>query len=82
VHLSFPVIFGLVLVAIMLVGCVFGYFRERSLWNNGVSPYFGTAWTHFDIDSQGGRGYHCQCRGERHTVWISWPVGWLNRTRK
>ncbi len=55
---------GLVLIAIFIA---LGVVHERAVWNNGVCAKNGLAWTYFDTDSQGGRGY----RAGEETCWIA-----------
>lgn len=62
------------LVSLIALGCIRAYRKDKSLWNSGVCARCGTAWTHFDNDSQGGRGYSCQCPLADRYVWIGWPV--------
>lgn len=45
--------------------------EEKKDWNGGVSPYDGSVWKQFDIDSQGGRGYTDETG---HKIWISYGV--------
>jgi hypothetical protein len=64
---------GIAIVVFVLVGFitsgVYGYYTEKADWNNGKCCC-GQDWRQFDMDSQGGRGYVCDCG--RH-IWISWP---------
>lgn len=76
-RLSFLLLVGLVLIVLVLVTCIYGFFLERKLWNNGFSRECKTAWRYFDHDSQGGRGYRCQCRSACHTLWLCWPAARL-----
>jgi hypothetical protein len=62
---------GFTVLALMIASCVWGYRSEKKLWNNGWCPDCNNIWRPFDMDSQGGRGYKCDCR-HKH-IWISWP---------
>ncbi len=46
---------------------------EAKGWNDGHCKECGTEWENFDTDSQGGRGYKCQCE-KRHSFWASYNV--------
>jgi hypothetical protein len=52
--------------AILTIGSIV----ESIEWNGGKCPKCGKEWKLFDVDSQGGRGYTCDCRH----IWISYPV--------
>ncbi len=60
---------GIVLLIIMIVGGIQGYKNEKKIWNKGLCLSCGSKWRNFDTDSQGGRGYNCDCK---RTIWISW----------
>ena len=62
---------GIILVAIMLIGGLWERDREKREWNNGYCKKCGSEWERFDMDSQGGRGYTCDCG---RTIWISYKV--------
>lgn len=60
------------MIGVLIFCCYwFGYRHEKMLWNNGWCPECNNIWRGFDMDSQGGRGYKCDCRS-RH-IWISYP---------
>lgn len=68
------------LVSLLMAGIVFvlavivlihSYLHEKKLWNKGICPLCNTEWNYVDSDSQGGRGYKCECM-HQHRVWISW----------
>jgi len=61
---------GLALVAVLAALMGVGWVLERRAWNHGTCSRCGGRWLHFDVDSQGGRGY--KCKGG-HIVWISYP---------
>lgn len=47
---------------------------ERWAWNDGICAATGRPWCEFDMDSQGGRGYHSRGQdGQLHTLWVSCP---------
>ena len=58
------------ILSVIVLYFLHGFIAERRLWNGGVCRRCDTAWSHFDTDSQGGRGYRCACRGE----WITHSV--------
>jgi len=64
--LLFPIMFILFLLTL----CIWGYLCEKKEWNKGFAPC-GTRWKCFDVDSQGGLGYACECP-EHHCIWISY----------
>lgn len=59
------------LVVISIAGVIGrrAYNKEKRIWNDGICAENGLPWTHFDNDSQGGRGY----KAGDQTCWISWP---------
>lgn len=59
-----------VLIAVGLILASTGYITERMKWNGGISPFDGTPWKRFDMDSQGDRGYQDE---NGNVCWISWP---------
>jgi len=66
------VVIGLV---VLFIGRAIGTALESQNWNNGYCYYCDSEWEHFDTDSQGGRGYTCDCGkkyGESRYIWISW----------
>ena len=64
---------GFVVIALMIAGGLWGRSNEKKLWNRGFCPECLTIWQGFDMDSQGGRGYRCECKPRRR-IWISWGV--------
>ena len=60
----------LIIAALIFCCYWFGYRHEKKLWNNGWCPQCNNIWRSFDMDSQGGRGYRCDCP-HRH-IWISY----------
>ena len=50
--------------------CALGSIIEYREFNHGICRYCGTRLNHFDIDSQGGRGY--TCKGCGYCTWISY----------
>lgn len=60
----------ILLLLLILTGCLIGIYVEKRDYNNGICPKCGTKLTHFDNDSQGGRGYTCRKCG--YTTWVSW----------
>jgi hypothetical protein len=61
--------FGILMLTIFCVGSVWARHSEVKLWNGGVCHRTGERWRHFDMDSQGGRGY----KSGDQRIWISWP---------
>lgn len=46
--------------------------REKKRYNNGICINCGNKLRHFDVDSQGGRGYCCD-KCHYHT-WVSYDI--------
>lgn len=46
----------LIIVAV-LSAFIFGYFRERRIWNNGLCKDTNFLWVYYDTDSSGARLY-------------------------
>ena len=67
-------------VLLFVCGGRWAYRREERDYNDGFCPKCLTVWRSFDMDSQGGRGYHCECKPARY-IWISYP-GIENRRAK
>lgn len=44
---------------------------EKKKFNNGICSKCGGKWERFDTDSQGGRGYRCECG---RYIWITYKV--------
>jgi hypothetical protein len=65
--LLFPILFFML---ILFVG-IFGYIRERRIWNGGICKISNKPWKFFDTDSQGGRGYS---DGEGNDCWLSYRL--------
>ena len=51
------IIITLFVCAIILI---YARYKEKTSWNNGICPVCKKPWTMYDIDSQGGRMYHCE----------------------
>ena len=62
---------ALVVSVFLISGGVYGHCIESMDWNDGGCSHCESKWIRFDVDSQGGRGYKCNC-AYRH-IWISWP---------
>ena len=58
-----------VLIIMLITGSVIGFILERKGFNNGICPHCDKELRYFDTDSQGGRGYCCDC-GD--CTWISY----------
>lgn len=63
---------AILFIFLILSGMLRCYLYERKTWNHGICNDCKTAWVYFDMDSGGGRGYHCDC-SDRHIVWVSYP---------
>lgn len=63
------IIFGAVLAFFTISYA--SYRHEKKIWNKGICRECNSEWEYFDTDSQGGRGYKCQC-DKFHTIWIGW----------
>ena len=59
------------ILSAIIAGIIWVRNLEKTLWNHGCCAECGTPWVKFDQDSQGGRGYTCNCH--RH-IWISYSV--------
>lgn len=63
-----------VLVILFLILAILSHIaikREKDIFNDGKCHNCGSTLTHFDTDSQGGRGYCCYVCGGNY-IWISW----------
>ena len=64
----------IILFVIFMAIAVLSYIaikREKEIFNDGKCHNCGSTLTHYDTDSQGGRGYCCYvCDG--NYIWISW----------
>ena len=58
-----------VLIIMLITGSVIGFILERKGFNNGICPHCDKELRYFDTDSQGGRGYCCDCG---YCTWISY----------
>lgn len=65
------IIAGLILIALIVIGAVYGYISEKLEWNNGKCKRCGQAWECYDMDSQGGRLYK---DSSGHLCSITWNV--------
>ena len=57
------------ILIILTIGTSLGITFEKKFFNNGVCPHCNKKLKRFDTDSQGGRGYSCDCG---YTTWISY----------
>ena len=62
---------GLVWLVLFYTLFIYGRWSDAKAWNGGICPSCGNQWESFDMDSQGGRGYKCECGSG---VWISYAV--------
>jgi hypothetical protein len=60
----------ILLLGILVIIPIIGSISDSINWNGGKCPKCGKEWKLFDVDSQGGRGYTCDCRH----IWISYNV--------
>ena len=58
-----------VLIIMLITGSVIGFILEIKGFNNGICPHCDKELRYFDTDSQGGRGYCCDCG---YCTWISY----------
>ena len=58
-----------ILVTLFVAGVLLGIMLEKNNFNNGVCPYCNKKLKNFDTDSQGGRGYKCECG---YHTWVSY----------
>jgi len=66
----------LFLLVVLICGSILAWFREEDIkaYNRGRCKTCGGPLTHFDTDSQGGRGYVCySCIPHNYVCWISYP---------
>ena len=71
-----PILVIKITLAAIAIFLLTGWCAKRSEakgWNGGNCKECGTKWENFDMVSQGGRGYHCQCE-KRHSFWTSYNV--------
>jgi hypothetical protein len=54
-------IVGLSTIGLMIIGVIWARESEKRKWNNGVCSKCKEQWVLFDVDSQGGRMYKCNC---------------------
>lgn len=61
----------LILTVLFVASMVCGYFLqiwlEKRKWNNGISPYDGSRWEHFETDFDGSRHYRDK---SGNVIWI------------
>lgn len=69
-------IVSLAILAVICAGIVWCRTSEKKMWNGGVCQLCGSKFEYYDTDSQGGRGYKCQCEdlSNRYRCWISYRV--------
>ena len=58
-----------ILVTLFVAGVLLGIMLEKNNFNNGVCPHCNKKLKNFDTDSQGGRGYKCECG---YHTWVSY----------
>ena len=56
-------------IAPFIVGVTIGITLEKKGFNNGICPHCNKKLRNFDMDSQGGRGYKCDCG---YQTWVSY----------
>lgn len=66
-----PIYIGTLIVILWGIGCLWQRNNEKRWWNGGYCRDCGSEWKRFDMDSQGGRGYSCECG---KSIWISYRV--------
>lgn len=59
----------LILIVGLIVGTSIGIILEKKSFNNGICPHCNEKLRNFDTDSQGGRGYKCDCG---YQTWVSY----------
>lgn len=60
----------LIILIISFIVCVsIGIMSEKKDFNNGICPHCNNKLRNFDIDSQGCRGYCCECG---YHTWVSY----------
>ena len=59
----------IILLIIFIVGILAGITLENKNYNNGICPFCNKKLRYFDTDSQGGRGYNCDCG---YHTWVSY----------
>lgn len=69
----------MITLIVLVVGAMFtlaacGILLETHIWHGGICRECGSSWVNFDTDSQGRRGYMCNCGS---ACWISYP--WIDR---
>lgn len=57
------------ILTILIIGTLLGIISEKKFFNRGVCPHCNKKLKCFDTDSQGGRGYSCDCG---YTTWVSY----------
>ena len=58
-----------ILLLVFSICTIIGIMLEKRGFNNGICPRCNKRLRNFDIDSQGGRGYICDCG---YHTWISY----------
>ena len=59
----------IILIINFIVGILIGIILEKNNFNNGVCPHCNRKLINFDMDSQCGRGYKCDCG---YQTWVSY----------
>ena len=71
-HIIGILLIGLVLLVLLAFGMNIARNNEKKEYNDGICTKCGNKLRLFDIDSQGGRGYHCSKCGR--FIWVSYNV--------
>ena len=62
-----------IILIILIIGFIvcasIGIMLEKKDFNNGICPHCNNKLRNFDTDSQGGRGYKCNCG---YYTWVSY----------
>lgn len=69
VKISMEYFIVFILIALFIVGTTIGITLEKKGFNNGICPHCNNKMRNFDTDSQGGRGYCCECG---YHTWVSY----------
>lgn len=59
----------IIILIISIIGFVVGNMIEKKGFNGGICPHCNKRLRNFDTDSQGGRGYNCDCG---YHTWVSY----------
>jgi hypothetical protein len=64
-----------ILLAIIIGGGIWARNHEKKSWNTGKCTVCDSPLYHYDMDSQGGRGYACSVSHMKHpSIWVSYDV--------